>query len=116
VFTKQKLAADFVITVPYEGKSQNKTCCAFCESGSLEPIPQSMQRVLCGSGFAQNVHEKIQNTSITWRIVEPSAHDNDSVVLVRIDKWILSGIVLACVLWLQATTIKSDHYGPRPKC
>jgi hypothetical protein len=58
VFTKQKFAADFVITVPYEGKSQNKTCCAFCESGSLEPIPQNTQRVLCGSGFAQNVHER----------------------------------------------------------
>jgi hypothetical protein len=33
VFAKQKLHADFVISVPYDGKSQIKTCWTFCEAG-----------------------------------------------------------------------------------
>jgi hypothetical protein len=61
VFTKQKLVADFVATVPYGGKSQNKTCCTFCEAGLHEPVSQNVKHVLQGSGFEQNVHKKIKH-------------------------------------------------------
>jgi hypothetical protein len=61
VFTKQKLAADFVISIPYDAKSQNKTCCTFCEAGLPEPFSQNVQHVLLGSGFEQNMQKKIQN-------------------------------------------------------
>jgi hypothetical protein len=61
VFTKQKLAADFVVSIPYDAKSQNKTCCTFCEAGLPKPFSQSVQHVLLHSGFEQNVHKVMQN-------------------------------------------------------
>ncbi len=61
VFAKQKLAADFVVSIPYDAKSQNKTCCTFCEAGLPKPLSQNMLHVLLRSGFEQNVHKVIQN-------------------------------------------------------
>jgi hypothetical protein len=54
VFAKQKIGADFVISIPYDRKSQNKTCCTFCEAGLPKPASQNMKHV---SGFEQNLHK-----------------------------------------------------------
>jgi hypothetical protein len=54
VFTKQKLGADFVISIPWIENHTTKHAARFVKPGYPKKI---LQLVLLGSGFAQNLHK-----------------------------------------------------------